>query len=197
MNLKKANTVQMKEKHETDMKKEIKKLQRVRDFFKQTIKENEIKDLSRLHEARHRIEEQMENFRDLEKELKLSKLNKDHFQNRNELEGKFKYDSDGNGYGNEDDDSDSDHQNNGDDSSDSNSGHSHNNGKIHKNSGREETEESNELTSIGLNPTEKEWFNNILQDSLKKITGTLELETVSLRGNKNKTVAKKNKERLV
>jgi len=26
MNLKKANTVQMKEKHETDMKKEIKKL---------------------------------------------------------------------------------------------------------------------------------------------------------------------------
>jgi hypothetical protein len=50
----------------------------------------------------------MENFRDLEKELKSSKLNKDHFQNRNELEGKFKYeDSDGNGYDDEDNDSDS------------------------------------------------------------------------------------------
>lgn len=119
----------------------------------------------------------MENFRDLEKELKQSKLNKDHFQNRNELEGKFKYDSDGNGYGEEDHDSDSDYQNNGDDSSDRNSGHSPNNGKIHKNTGREETEESNEMTSIGLNQTEKEWFNNILQDSLKKITAVLEIDT--------------------
>jgi len=48
----------------------------------------------------------MENFRELEKELKQSKLNKDHFQNRNEIEGKFKYDSDG-GYGDEGNDSDS------------------------------------------------------------------------------------------
>jgi hypothetical protein len=31
-------------------------------------------------------------------------------------------------------------------------------------------------TVIGLNPTEKEWFNNILSDSLRKISGGLELE---------------------
>jgi CCR4-NOT transcription complex subunit 3 len=36
----------MKEKYETDIKKEIKKLQRHRDFFKQLIKDNEIKDKS-------------------------------------------------------------------------------------------------------------------------------------------------------
>jgi hypothetical protein len=64
----------------------------------------------------------MENFRDLEKELKQSKLNKDHFQNRNEIEGKFKYeDSDGNGYDDEDNDSDSSYWNNGADYSGSNS----------------------------------------------------------------------------
>jgi len=193
MNLKKANTVQMKEKHETDMKKEIKKLQRVRDFCKQIIKENEIKDLSRLHDARHRIEEQMENFWDLEKELKQSKLNKDHFQNRNEIEGKFKFeDSDGNAYDDEENDSDSSYQNNAADDSGSNSDRS--NEKSLK--AREETEENSEMTTvIGLNPTEKEWFNNILQDSLRKISGGLELEIGQLRGNKNKQTVKKNKER--
>jgi len=119
----------------------------------------------------------MENFRDLEKELKLSKLNKDHFQNRNELEGKFKYDSDGNGYGEEDNDSDSSYQNNGDDSSGSNSGRSNENDKSLKTPGRGEAEEPNEMsTAIGLNPTEKEWFNNILQDSLRKNSSVLELE---------------------
>lgn len=61
-----------------------------------------------MQDARHRIEEQMENFRDLEKELKQSKLNKDHFQNRNELEGKFKYGSgESEGSRDEYDDSDS------------------------------------------------------------------------------------------
>ena len=49
----------------------------------------------------------MENFRDLEKELKQSKLNKDHFQNRNELEGKFKYGS-GESVGSRDEYDDSD-----------------------------------------------------------------------------------------
>jgi CCR4-NOT transcriptional regulation complex NOT5 subunit len=32
--LENANSIQMKDKHETDIKKEIKKLQRHRDFFK-------------------------------------------------------------------------------------------------------------------------------------------------------------------
>jgi CCR4-NOT transcription complex subunit 3 len=38
----------MKEKYENDMKREIKKLQRLRDFFRQGINSVEIKDKSRL-----------------------------------------------------------------------------------------------------------------------------------------------------
>lgn len=58
-------------------------------------------------------------------------------------------------------------------------------------------EEINETSNaIGLNLAEKEWFNNILQDSLRKIASGLEVEINSLRGNKNKTVVKKNKDRL-
>jgi len=68
--LENANSIQMKEKYETDIKKEIKKLQRHRDFFKQLIKDSEIKDKGKMQEARHRIEEQMEKFRELEKEYK-------------------------------------------------------------------------------------------------------------------------------
>ena len=80
----------------------------------------------------------MENFRELEKELKQSKLNKDHFQNRNEIEGKFKYDSDG-GYGDEGNDSDSSYQNNGNISSASNSNPEDD--RPYKSSGREEVED--------------------------------------------------------
>ena len=47
----------MKDKHETDIKKEIKKLQRHRDFFKQLIKDSEVKDKSSLQQARRKIEE--------------------------------------------------------------------------------------------------------------------------------------------
>jgi CCR4-NOT transcriptional regulation complex NOT5 subunit len=38
----------MKEKYEQDIKKEIKKLQRHRDFFKQLIKDSEIKDKTKM-----------------------------------------------------------------------------------------------------------------------------------------------------
>ena len=55
--LENANSIQMKEKYETDIKKEIKRLQRHRDFFKQLIKDSEIKDKTRMQEARLSIEE--------------------------------------------------------------------------------------------------------------------------------------------
>lgn len=66
----------MKEKTENDMKKEIKKLQHLRNFFRQAISSGEIKDKSKLTEAKRRIEDQMENFRELEKEYKSRKLTK-------------------------------------------------------------------------------------------------------------------------
>ena len=46
----------MKEKYEIEMKKEIKKLQRVRDYFRAQINNSEIKDKSKLMDARRRVE---------------------------------------------------------------------------------------------------------------------------------------------
>jgi len=43
---------------------------------------------------------------------------------------------------------------------------------------------------------DKEWFTNILQDSLRKFVNTIESEISQLKSNKNKAVIKKNKERL-
>lgn len=79
------------------------------------INSGEIKDKSRLSEAKRRIEDQMENFRDLEKEYKQKKLTKVAYQNSNEIEGKFKFDSNDEDSNSDDDfnyfDSDSDSQN--------------------------------------------------------------------------------------
>jgi CCR4-NOT transcriptional regulation complex NOT5 subunit len=51
-------------------------LQRHRDFFKQLIKDGEIKDKTKMQEGRRLIEDQMEKFRELEKEYKQRKLTK-------------------------------------------------------------------------------------------------------------------------
>lgn len=75
------------------MKKEIKKLQRLRDFFRQSINSTEVKDKTPLQEAKRRIEDQMVTFRDLEKEYKSKKLNKVAYQTQNEIHGKFMFDS--------------------------------------------------------------------------------------------------------
>jgi CCR4-NOT transcription complex subunit 3 len=46
----------MKEKYEQEMKKEIKKLQRIRDYFRQALGNPEVKDKSKADEARKRVE---------------------------------------------------------------------------------------------------------------------------------------------
>ena len=56
LKLNNAPTMAMKEKYEIEMKKEIKKLQRVRDFFRTQINNDEIKDKSKAMEARKRVE---------------------------------------------------------------------------------------------------------------------------------------------
>ena len=82
----------MKEKYEQEMKKEIKKLQRIRDYFRQALGNPEVKDKSKADEARKRVEQvsekeggkwrlmnliqEMENFRELEKELKRKQFSK-------------------------------------------------------------------------------------------------------------------------
>ncbi|KAG9127282.1 hypothetical protein FRC07_015040 [Ceratobasidium sp. 392] len=66
-----------KEKQETDLKTQIKKLQRLRDQIKTWVASNEIKDKSQLLDNRKLIETQMEKFKACEKEMKTKAFSKD------------------------------------------------------------------------------------------------------------------------
>jgi len=67
----------LKEKYESDLKTEIKKLQRMRDQIKTWLAGNDIKDKNQLIEARKVIEEKMELFRVCEKETKTKAFSKE------------------------------------------------------------------------------------------------------------------------
>ncbi|KAI0034414.1 Not1 N-terminal domain, CCR4-Not complex component-domain-containing protein [Vararia minispora EC-137] len=66
-----------KEKLETDLKTQIKKLQRLRDQIKTWVASNDIKDKSQLLENRRLIETQMEKFKACEKEMKTKAFSKE------------------------------------------------------------------------------------------------------------------------
>ena len=51
-----ASTISIKEKYRQDMKREIKRLQRLRDIFRQNVNNPAIVEQHRLVEARKRIE---------------------------------------------------------------------------------------------------------------------------------------------
>ncbi|KAL1916998.1 uncharacterized protein VTP21DRAFT_5196 [Calcarisporiella thermophila] len=72
-----ATNANQKEKFEADLKKEIKKLQRLRDQIRTWIASNEIKDKSQLTENRKLIEQQMEKFKACEKEMKTKAYSKE------------------------------------------------------------------------------------------------------------------------
>mmetsp|Transcript_1347 Transcript_1347/g.1969 ORF Transcript_1347/g.1969 Transcript_1347/m.1969 type:complete len:548 (+) Transcript_1347:82-1725(+) len=65
-----ASTQAQKEKYELDLKKEIKKLQRLRDQIKTWAAGNEVKDKTKLFDARKLIERKMEQFKVCERETK-------------------------------------------------------------------------------------------------------------------------------
>ncbi|EKM59625.1 uncharacterized protein PHACADRAFT_250243 [Phanerochaete carnosa HHB-10118-sp] len=66
-----------KEKLETDLKTQIKKLQRLRDQIKTWVASNDIKDKTVLLENRRLIETQMEKFKACEKEMKTKAFSKE------------------------------------------------------------------------------------------------------------------------
>jgi CCR4-NOT transcription complex subunit 3 len=72
-----ADSQNQKEKHEIDLKKEIKKLQRLRDQIKTWIGGTEVKDKDALVEARKLIETKMEQFKVCEKETKTKTYSKE------------------------------------------------------------------------------------------------------------------------
>ena len=71
-----ANSNQ-KEKYEGELKKEIKKLQRMRDQIKAWATSNDVKDKKPLQEARKKIEAQMEKFKVIERETKAKPFSKE------------------------------------------------------------------------------------------------------------------------
>lgn len=72
-----AEQQNQKEKHEMDLKKEIKKLQRLRDQIKTWIGNSDIKDKDNLIDARKLIETKMEQFKICEKETKTKTYSKE------------------------------------------------------------------------------------------------------------------------
>jgi len=72
-----ASNTNQKEKYEEDLKKEIKKLQRLRDQIKTWIASGEIKDKSMLMEKRKLIEMKMEKFKVVERETKTKAYSKE------------------------------------------------------------------------------------------------------------------------
>ncbi|XP_072348577.1 CCR4-NOT transcription complex subunit 3-like isoform X4 [Scyliorhinus torazame] len=72
-----AANANQKEKYEADLKKEIKKLQRLRDQIKTWVASNEIKDKRQLQENRKLIETQMERFKIVERETKTKAYSKE------------------------------------------------------------------------------------------------------------------------
>ena len=66
-----------REKHELELKKSIKKLQRLRDQIKTWLTSNEIKDKRSLMDARKLIELQMEKYRMTERDSKNKKLTRE------------------------------------------------------------------------------------------------------------------------
>jgi CCR4-NOT transcription complex subunit 3 len=72
-----AEQQNQKEKYEMDLKKEIKKLQRLRDQIKTWIGSSDVKDKDHLIEARKLIETKMEQFKVCEKETKTKTYSKE------------------------------------------------------------------------------------------------------------------------
>ncbi|KAI8325482.1 hypothetical protein GQ54DRAFT_219003 [Martensiomyces pterosporus] len=85
-----ASSPSQKEKYETDLKKEIKKLQRLRDQIKTWIQSNDIKDKQDLLHHRKLIEKQMEKFKAIEKEMKTKAYSKEGLSQSTKLDPKEK-----------------------------------------------------------------------------------------------------------
>ncbi|GKT60500.1 CCR4-NOT transcription complex subunit 3 [Colletotrichum tofieldiae] len=72
-----SNNISQKEKLEDNLKREIKKLQRLRDQIKTWAASNDIKDKAPLLEHRRLIETQMEKFKAVEKAMKTKAYSKE------------------------------------------------------------------------------------------------------------------------
>lgn len=72
-----AANANQKEKYEGELKKEIKKLQRLREQIKTWLASVEVKEKKSLQDARKKIEGQMEKFKIIERETKAKPFSKE------------------------------------------------------------------------------------------------------------------------
>ncbi|CAI4230726.1 unnamed protein product [Auanema sp. JU1783] len=89
-----ANSDNQREKYQDDLKKEIKKLQRLRDQVKNWQNSSDIKDKERLNQYRKTIEQRMEQFKDIERENKTKPHSKQGLSAEEKLDPKEKEKSD-------------------------------------------------------------------------------------------------------
>jgi len=75
-----SENVNQKEKHESNLKTELKKLQKLRDQIKNWQSSSDVRDKSDLLEARREIERRMEAFKVCEKEAKTKAYSKEGLQ---------------------------------------------------------------------------------------------------------------------
>jgi len=85
-----ATNVNQKEKYESELKKEIKKLQRLREQIKTWLTSSDIKDKKSLLDNRKLIELQMERFRIVEKETKTKAYSKEGLGQANKVDPETK-----------------------------------------------------------------------------------------------------------
>ncbi|KAI1721082.1 NOT2 / NOT3 / NOT5 family domain-containing protein [Ditylenchus destructor] len=85
-----ANSDNQREKFQDDLKKEIKKLQRLRDQIKGWQNSSDIKDKDNLSKFRKKIEERMETFKDIERENKTKPHSKQGLSAEDKLDPKEK-----------------------------------------------------------------------------------------------------------
>lgn len=79
-----------KEKLESDLKKEIKKLQRLRDLLKTWLSDSSIKlDKNQLQENRTKIERAMDQFKDLEKSSKIKQFSNEGLELQSQKSSRF------------------------------------------------------------------------------------------------------------
>mmetsp|Transcript_89780 Transcript_89780/g.187599 ORF Transcript_89780/g.187599 Transcript_89780/m.187599 type:complete len:870 (-) Transcript_89780:609-3218(-) len=76
-NLRASTNQNQKEKYESELKSQIKKLQRERDQIKTYLADKAVKEKTALQEAKKRIEVEMERFKDLEREVKTKQFSKE------------------------------------------------------------------------------------------------------------------------
>lgn len=88
--LQNAQNQSQKEKYEGDLKREIKKLQKLRDQIKTWIAMNEVRDKKQLLENRRLIEDDMERFKAVEREVKTKAYSKEGLMRSNDPYAKEK-----------------------------------------------------------------------------------------------------------